>query len=184
MATSKKTTEPKATPITAVEDDLEVTPVSAWKAKRDDRQKLPSGKVMRLRNVGFQAFIKAGIIPNSLMATVDKAVNTGEEPSIDDLQNEDTDLTEMFELVDEVMIFVAIEPEVHRVPMRGGSDGKKVEVPMSERDPDKLYVDEIDDQDKMFVFGITTGGTRDVEQFRSEQANSMASVQRSEGVVS
>jgi hypothetical protein len=165
--------EPRAINPTPVVDSssepVEVSPVSAWKKNTNAPLTLPSGKVMLIRNVGFKAFIKAGIIPNSLMSTVESSLATGKTPDLSDLENKDENLSDMFDLVDEVTIFCAIDPKVHRAP--------KDE---ADRSNDLLYVDEVEDEDKMFIFGTTTGGTRDVEQFRREQADSMVALQRGE----
>lgn len=164
---SSNTTPPsKPQADSGVEEAVEVSPVSAWKTNYRDPIELPSGKFMRVRVVGFKAFVKMGIIPNSLMSVVEKSLDENKAPNVDDLQKEDTNLQEMFDLIDEVMIFCAQEPKVHRVPAND-----------DERDDNLLYVDEVDDPDKMYVFGLCTGGTKDVEQFRREQADSVAAVQ-------
>jgi hypothetical protein len=148
------------------DSDLQPTPISAWKKVKPPIT-LPSGKVMRIRSVGFQAFLKAGIVPNSLMSIVESAVNEGNEPEVNDLVGDSSSLNDMLAMVDEVVVFVALDPEVKRVP--------KTE---KDRRDNILYVDEVDEDDKQFIFGVCTGGTRDVEQFRQQSANVVASVQR------
>jgi len=46
------------------------------------------------------------------------------------------------------------------------------------RDPELLYVDEVLDDDKVFVFQWVTGGTRDLEQFRQEHQAAMDNLER------
>lgn len=145
---------------------LTPTSISAWK-KTKPPITLPSGKVMKIRSVGFQAFLKAGIVPNSLMSIVENAVNEGNEPEVNDLVGDSSNLNDMLAMVDEVVVFVALDPEVKRTP--------KAE---KDRRDDILYVDEVDEDDKQFIFSVCTGGTRDVEQFRKQSADLMASVQR------
>jgi hypothetical protein len=155
-ATPKKTAAP-----------VEVTPVSSWKVQNPPLE-LPSGKSMKVRKVGFQAFMKAGLIPNSLLSTVQSSIDRGVEPQLDlsAIASDTKQMQDMLDMVDDVICFVAMDPPVNKTP--------KSE---ADRDEDLLYVDEIDDEDKMFIFGVCTGGTRDVEQFRNEQANSLAALQ-------
>ena len=51
------------------------------------------------------------------------------------------------------------------------------------RDPDVLYVDEVDIEDRMFILNFALGGTRNLERFREELADSVRPVQAGEGVV-
>lgn len=164
---ASKTTAPRKPPARQ-SSAVEVTPVAEWK-KPNPPLDLPSGKAMKIRNVGFQAFVKAGVIPNTLMSIVQSAIDRGVEPELDikALAGDQKKFGDLVAMVDEVVVFVAISPEVHAVPATDDL-----------RNEELLYVDEIDDEDKMFIFGVCTGGTRDVEQFRSEQANSLAAVQR------
>lgn len=165
MATAKKTSV-KKTP--------QVTPISAWKKARvDEPVELPSGNVVRIRPVGFQAFLKAGLIPNSLMGVVQSAIDRGTAADLDvgSIIKDATRVQEMVDMVDNAVCFVMVEPEVLPAPKNE-----------EDRDEDCLYVDEIDDEDKMYIFGICTGGPRDVETFRAEQANGLAAVQRSKSL--
>lgn len=145
------------------------TPVSEWK-KSNAPLELPSGKFMKIRDVGFQAFVKSGVIPNSLMSVVQSSIDRGVEPELDvkEMTENPEQLNDLLDMVDNVVCFVAISPEVYKVPKN-----------QNDRDDELLYVDEVDDEDKMFIFGVCTGGTRDLEQFRREQADSLAPLQRS-----
>ena len=44
------------------------------------------------------------------------------------------------------------------------------------KDDDLLYVDEVEDEDKMFIFQWTTGGTADIATFRQQASTSLAAV--------
>jgi hypothetical protein len=164
MPAKKRSTARPSTPV-------EATPVSDWKKKNtsnfDKPVELPSGKFMKIRRVGFRAFIKAGLIPNSLMATVQSSIDRGVAPELNlgSILQDDKQIDAMMDMVDGVLCFVAVEPEVHPLPKNE-----------KDRDEELLYVDEVDDEDKMFIFGLCTGDTDDVQQFRSEQTKRMASV--------
>lgn len=160
----------------------EATPVSEWK-KPIPALELPSGKAMKLRNASFQTFMKLGMIPNSLLAVVQSSIDKGKEPNLSELTEDPKQLEDMVQMVDDVVCFVSIEPKVHPLPTQSDADKWNLAHPeASVNDPDELrdeallYVDEVDDEDKMFIFGAVTGDTRDVETFRGQQANGMANL--------
>lgn len=161
MATTSKPRKSTAPNLTVEEP----TPVSDWK-KPILPTPLPSGRSMRLRNVTFQTFMRMGMIPNSLLAVVQKSIDKGKSPELSELVESPKQVEDMVALVDSVVIFVALEPRVYPAPASE-----------EERDENILYVDEVEDEDKMFIFGVCTGGTRDVETFRREQADGLASLQ-------
>lgn len=149
----------------------EVSTVAGWKKKAQGADlELPSGEVCLARNVGMQVFLERGLIPNSLMPIIRQAL-VGEEPDLkmDDISEEQ--IKEMMDLFDAATVLCVVEPKVHRVPR----DGEGEPVPIEDRDPDKLFVDEVDFEDKQFIFQWVVGGTRDLERFREEQS---ASVER------
>lgn len=163
MATPKKTAPKKAAPTAPV---AEVTPVSAWKARAGGQPlELPSGNVALVRVPGMQAFVASGIIPNSLMPIVNEAIEKHTTPSMEEVMANTNMLRDMTVFMDNVVIHCFTEPKVHHVPNPG-----------VDREPDKLYVDEIDAEDKSFVFQLACGGTRDLERFRRERDEAMADV--------
>ncbi len=149
------------------------TAVSAWKkTSLAPPIELPSGNVMRVKKVGMQTLMKIGIMPNSLMAFATKAVGKGtgkpEEMSDEEMASIATDpdkIREISNFMDSMVMFVAQEPEVYPLPDEG-----------VEKDPGQLYIDEIDDEDKMFIFQVVTGGTTDIESFRAEHSSSMDAI--------
>lgn len=154
-----------------------VTPVSSWK-KNNLPLTLPSGNVIKCRAAGFRAFMAAGIIPNDLMGVVQESLNKGTTPNLEGFGTDMDKIAQMMEMVDNVVIFSAIEPTVAAVPTRNTATGS---VP-DDRDEDQLYIDEIGDEDKMFLFQWATGGTRDVAKFREQAGDSLAPVQRLEAL--
>lgn len=179
-APAKRVMTPAPRGPATVEDS---TPVSEWK-KPLPAILLPSGKAMRLRNATFQTFMRLGMIPNGLLAIVQKSIEKGKAPELNELMESTDQVEEMLQMVDTVVCFVAADPKVTAAPTQADVDrwnqqhpaSAPAESPDDLRDPDHLYVDEIDDEDKMFIFGVCTGGTRDVEQFRDEQADRLASI--------
>jgi hypothetical protein len=183
--------------------DMEVTPASQWKgAVRREATKLllPSGNVCLAFNEGMAAFLESdGDVPNPLIPIVIGAINDGKSVSGDEikkmLEGDDAAsfLTAMQEMTDSVTVRCVRQPTILPVPLAvrevEGEDGQvRVEtykLPMGEtgvdargkpvkRDPNGLYVDMLDLNDKMFVFNWVMGGSKDIERFRDEQAALMA----------
>lgn len=133
---------------------------------------LPSGFTVKVQNKGgMRSFLQSGMIPNSLMGVIHESIEKGKEPTEKEIAKligvgeDETDLSvieDMLEMTNRVVCNVVVEPEVHPVP----ADEKK-------RNENLLYVDELSEEDRMFIFQWVTGGTRDIERFRKEQAASM-----------
>ena len=162
--------------------------VAEFKKKSGGLTELPSGLVVKLRNKGgMRGFLASGIIPNSLMGIVQDAIGKGTAPDmsgiVDDQghMNEEM-LNDMLLMTDRVVMDVMVDPVVLPAPTeadveewnrthRAAKD--KVKEPDDLRDDEELYIDEVDEEDKAFIFQWVTGGTRDVEQFRKELAAGM-----------
>lgn len=147
------------------------TPVSAWKKSSEPPlMMMPSGNYMRVKKIGLKALMATGAMPNSLMSFAQKAVAKGKKETVSDedmvdILKDPKRVAEITEFMDKVAILCAAEPAIHPTPDEG-----------VERDDDLLYVDEVDEEDKMFLFQVVTGGTTDVEQFRAEHAGNVASL--------
>lgn len=163
--------------------EVEVTSVSEFKKKQGGLMELPSGAKMRLKNPGgMRVFIQAGTIPNSLMGIVQENLDKGTKgKASQDIADKivgpdgvDEQLVkDMLHMMNVVICECAVEPQVHMPP-----DDE------ADRDDDLLYADEVDDEDKMFVFQWVTGGTRDLEQFRGELSTELGALDRRANVVS
>lgn len=156
------------------------TTASAWKKSAlPPLMEMPSGNFMRIRKVGLQTLIKTGTMPNSLMAIAQKGVAKGQSPGVDpvddqamfDILQDQDKVTQIAEFMDKVLIMCAAEPTVLPLPDEG-----------VERDEELLYVDDIDEEDKMFVFQVVTGGTTDIEEFRKQLSANVAAVRGLEDV--
>lgn len=190
MPTSKKRQSKKNAATSSIAD---------FKKRSGGLTELPSGLVVKLKSKGgMRAFMASGIIPNSLMGVIQEAINKGTEPDMSGLFKPDGSMDEsmindMMTLTDRVTIDTMVAPPVLPVPTE--EDVKawnrshrakvdQVENPDDLRDDDQLYIDEIPEEDKMFIFQWVTGGTRDVEQFRKELTSSMDDVARLQNVPS
>lgn len=151
---------------------VEVSDISAFKKKREGRLlQLPSGLVVRAMRVDLQTFIARGSVPNPLMTVVQEALAKGDKANIPEmvgLEDGSVDLemvNEMMEIVDSVLVETVLAPKVHPLPAEG-----------EEPNDELLYVNDVDPEDKMFIFQWAVGGTDDVERFREEAGADLASL--------
>lgn len=173
----------------------EVTPAAEWKKpSKGVELEVPSGNVALVRPVGMQAFLQKGIIPNSLRDIAMEAISgkkTAPQMKMDDMSSEK--IEDMLVLFDSVTCYCVIEPKVTPVPVwqNANPDGeyftndeRKVGqvVPLPERDSEPLWVDEVNLDDKIFIFQFACGGTRSVEQFREEFSLSLDAVSRGQNL--
>jgi hypothetical protein len=141
---------------------------------------LPSGNTCLVQPIGAEAFISNGLIPNNLLPivadSIDRAIKGKEESEEEvnkrmmDLAKEPGYLEAVFKMADDVTLFCVLSPKVEPVPVIDESG----EAP--DRDPEKLYVDQVDIDDKLFIMQFALGGTRDLERFRSELADAMVTL--------
>lgn len=132
---------------------------------------LPSGNICLVERMGVRGLIKAGLMDSldSLTGLVQKELIDSQDPKKQaqaalQLAEDPAKLQEGIDLIDRVICHVVKAPEVHMPPKEG------------ERDPEKLYADDVDDDDKTFIFNFVVGGTRDIEQFRQERHQRLVSL--------
>lgn len=147
----------------------DVTSASAWKKQDKDEPvplEVPSGNTCLVRPVGMQAFVSEGLIPNSLLGIVTSALEAGErgetvdedavvDQLISDIRSDPAKLVDMIKMADSCTLYCVLQPKVLPVPGEG-----------EQRYADKLYVDEVDLDDKLFIMNFAVGGSRDLEPFR------------------
>lgn len=182
-----------------------VTSAKDWKGKRQrDGQDLPlpSGNVARVRQISPVAFLESGFLPDPLTNIVRKAINSkqGLKPTdVNKIADDPKRLVETMEVFDRVLTYCVIEPVIELKPncIHVALDGEDAGVcgeslahashnerdhehfhkfMEGERDADVLYSDEVDLDDKIFIFQWALGGTSNLENFRDEQRSSMGLV--------
>lgn len=166
-ATPKK----KATTAQAWKKDAQGTPLD-----------VPSGHTALVRPVGMQVFLQKGMIPNSLMPIIRESMKSGKPADMAMEEINEEQISDMMALFDAVTCYVVVEPKVTPTPMRDDGNGGLEPVPIEDRAPDMLYADEVDFEDKSFIFQWVVGGTRDLEQFRRESAAALEHVRPSQDV--
>lgn len=155
--------------------------ISDFKKRRSGIDiQLPSELWVKAKRVDLDTLVLHGSVPNSLMEIVNEALEKGQDmdPAAMIGVGKDEELNmdmvrDMYEMADKVVIASVIEPKVHEVPEDE-----------ADRDDNLLYVDEFDDEDKMFMFQWATGGTSDVATFRAEASASLASLAEGQGASS
>lgn len=158
------------------------TTANEWKksAQGVDLQ-VPSGNTCKARRPGLDIFVRQGVIPNSLLPIVQEAIaGKKQELDLSAIAQDPSMLEDIMSLVDVVVIRAVLEPKVHPVPLPSITPG--VGESNAQRDEEKLYVDEVDFEDKMFIFQWAVGGTADLEKFREEQDATVESISPSSDV--
>lgn len=134
---------------------------------------LPSGLVVEARRIRLESLVRQGQVPNSLLPIVEKALKKGSSVDVQELVGDDVDMEKIqgvLDMMDELVVATVTNPKVHSTPEDE-----------DERDDELLYVDELDDEDKMFLFQWAIGGTADLEQFRVELQSTLGSVAQGQG---
>lgn len=170
----------------------EVSSIKDFKRRTQAIVTLPSGFKVKLRNPGgMQAFFSTGLIPNSLMNIVNQGIKTG-DVSMKDLSPDgnvdDKMISDMSRLMDDIALRCMVEPKLNPVPNekdlaawnKANKDNKLTDVE-DLRSDDKLYVDEIDEEDKLFIFHWMSSGVTDLETFRNRQKQGVDTLSAGEG---
>lgn len=126
---------------------------------------LPSGNVIKVKSVDLVSLVVSGKIPNSLLTTVQEHLKDVDPDQVTEQEAADfaakmspEELAQTFSVMDSLVIAMAMEPKVHPVPEDEG-----------QRDEELLYVDELDGEDKLFMFNWSQKGLKQTQRF-PEQA--------------
>lgn len=162
-----------------------VTSAKQWKqrAANRDELKLPSGNVCRVKRPGVPSLIAGGFFPDTLTPIAQQAVDDGKrgkKHSQEELQDQfrqflasPKDIAMMFEMTDRITAHCVVEPACEYHMTRETEEDPWEEIPEEDRDPEVLYTDEVDFEDKLFIFQYVVGGSRDLQSFREQLATSM-----------
>jgi len=189
-------------------DPRKVSKVSAWKKKQDGTVlELPSGEACRAKRVGMKAFLRAGVVPDYLAATVGKMIEERQSFAPGDLKNLASDpmaVLKTDELMDRALCMTVIEPNVVMPPgcahqysdehqcgkwlnyndkdihnhESGLFDHEYVE---PQRSNEILYADEVELPDKLFIFNWSVGGGTDLVEFRKQLTELVATADDESG---
>jgi len=157
----------------------QISSVADFKKRVRITTELPSGLVVQLHNPGgLRLFMQNGTIPNSLMPAVKEGLDSGQsmsEQTVKDLATDEAAIADMMVMMDSITLNCIKQPRVYPLPDLP-DDAFEGATPEDYKDEELLYVDEISDEDKMFIFQWVSGGTTDIERFREKQAGNVASL--------
>jgi hypothetical protein len=191
--TVKKSTIAKA-------EERRISAIGDIKQRTGGIIELPSGITVRWRNPGgLRAFMSQGKIPNALIGAVEQGLKGGKGASdkmaadvMKQMEDNPEMLGQLMEMYDSVAMKCLVEPKLWPVPTEEdlkawNKDPKNRDDQLDDvedlRYEDRLYVDELPDDDKAYLFSLLSGGVKDLETFRAERSISMDAVARVSGVV-
>lgn len=167
----------------------------SWKRNVGEDLTLPSGNVALVKRPGPAAILGQGLLPDELTPIVQEAIRSGKgmpPEKMQDLIGKPEGVISMLDAVDRVAAVCILEPSVkyHKrevvdstgIPLLDVK-GKETweDIPDSDRDTEEfIYTDEIDPDDKMFIFNFAVGGTRDLTRFRKELNDGVGDLQSGE----
>jgi len=178
-------------------DIQKATSASEWKssARHPVYLELPSGNTCLAINKGLKVFMQEGTIPNSLLPIVDAAISQAQGLAPKQMKDMASDLKmlgQVMQLCDAIVVSCVKSPNIQPSPTAQvyGDEEEIVTVVVEAgetvhdvvtdkdvvRDPEVLYVDECELDDKMFVMQWAMGGVKEVETFRKEYEAAMADV--------
>jgi hypothetical protein len=175
---SKVKTEPEETP------QDRYAPTTWGTATNFNDLTMPSGQTAQVRQPGVQNLVSAGVLDD--VDTLSTLVNEKHvkrvkgKPVVDhkSMMGDPKNMLRVLETVDKVVEYMVIQPNVKRpVEQYVDSEGQTKERPLAGREPGIVYTDQIDLNDRMFIFQYSTGGATDVEQFRGQLAEIMGSME-------
>lgn len=166
---------------------------------------LPTGETVLVRRPGVTGLMQAGILGDLdvLTSLVDKkhvkphTTGKGRQPKAKTKTEEVADILKNPEQLEavrrvclKVVAYVVVRPTVrlHFTEVPDPRDGKRIymDIPQGERDlapsleyPEDpvVYTDAVDFEDAMFMLNYAVGGTSDLQSFRGQLGESMASLE-------
>lgn len=182
---------------------MAITTARQWKRKGGiDHHELdlPSGNTALVRRIKPEAFLESGLIPDPLAPIISEAINSkkGMRPeALSDLAQDHTKVGAALEMFDRALVYAVVEPVVQMSPpciqcraVEVGGNGIHIDRSKEgyhrfegePREPDVLYADDVDLEDKQFIFQYAIGGIADVAKFRHQLESSLADLQSGQGI--
>jgi hypothetical protein len=201
----------KSTRTSAARKPTKATSASDWKKSSQELPlvETPTGKWVRFKKPGMTKFLESGFLPDSLASLVQKEIaNASKRPGTkapDDkamlaalTKDLDADgVADMMASLDRIIVAVMVEPPFawHRRPVRTDptdpdspvkldDKGREVteEIPEDKRREDVVYTDQMEQEDKNFIFAACVGGSTDLARFRAQSSIVMDALSAGEGV--
>ena len=163
-AAAKKAAAPKKA---AAKTAAAPTPKSQWKTNSEgELLELPSGKTALIKRIQLPTLIAENLLGDSISVLAQQAVDRGQgmnPAEIKQMSDDPKKIAEALDAFDKIAARCFMDPEVVYY-----KDAKGDLIPDGERDPEALYSDEIDIQDKIYLVQVVAGGTTDLQTFRKQ----------------
>lgn len=190
----KSPADKSAKRIALEKQDMEPTSADMWKKSGRSADHvplpLPSGNTCLVQPLGLPELLRRGLIPNPLLETVTAALDTADlrienptdaqravaekkaraklDEQLANLGKDPAKMVAVFDMADAITLAVVVQPTVHPIP-EPGEDG------VVSREESRLYIDEVDLDDKFYIMNHAMSGTRDLANFREEFARVVGS---------
>jgi hypothetical protein len=152
---------------------------------------VPSGQTCQVRRPGAEGLMRIGLLDKTkgLTALVDEKHIKRVKGAVDAkavaakvAQDMDPEkMTDLMNTIDRIVAYVVIQPAL-LLPFKKNPQGEDVYLLDAEREEDRIYTDYVSMEDRMFIFQYAVGGSSDVERFRGEFGESLASLSNGAGV--
>lgn len=160
-----------------------VTSAKSWKKKAQGIElNLPSGNIVKARRPGLQKIMSSGLLPDSLLPIVQKAMNDakGLPPSdMKKMMESDPDIIfQTLDTMDRIAAMCVVDPVMHyhRRKVVNVTPEQWEDIPDDVRDEEIVYTDEVDMDDKNFLMTWAMGGSSDLELFRKQSEEYLGSI--------
>lgn len=153
----------------------------------------PSGQVALVKRPGVQGLVEAGVLHDidSLTGLVDqkhikRVKGTGEQIDVAKLMKDPESLGRVMKVIDLVTVYCVVKPKL----ALAWKDVEGQQVPLDNEERAKLveeqsiqaFSDQVELDDKMFLFNYAVGGTRSLERFRDAAEDALAGVDSEQDV--
>lgn len=147
------------------EKELSVTSASEWRTSA--LVELPSGQVARLRSVTTGLFNRMGKIPDAITAWIYAAATaTNPEETLEETTEKRREVARrMNAFIDEICVLAFVEPRLVHTEEE------------AKEDEDSIWILNLEERDRQFVFGFYNKPLEELKSFRPEQALHVEPVQ-------
>lgn len=181
------------------------TTAKQWKKRKAQVIELPSGVYATIRRPGMEKFLEAGFLPDALASVMREQLQKAKGRPDRKLNEkeilekfDENDVNEMLDTMDRVAAYCMTEPpcQWHKRPLMAAEEGGEPAqlkdskgndlyevIPDDDRDEDVVYTDDIDQEDKNFIFQYAVGGSADLARFRATEQSFVDAMAASRSVV-
>ena len=137
--------------------------IAKWREGQRHEITLPSGLEVILRDVSMTDLLFTGKLPDSMMDIAQEAAESGKQDI--DLKTLAKGGQDLKLLINELVLLCLVEPQIAEMP-----------------DEDHIGLDELNGDDKMFIFNWVNREVEQVRSFREGEDQPVAALQRGNGI--